>query len=420
MAKRGRPPHPDILTPREWEVHALLREGLSNEAIAERLAISLAGAKYHVSEILSKLGVASREEAAAWTREQRPWWQAGVAPFAALWPKASASWLSIGATAIVAIAIAAGIGLLVWGVVRTGGSGEPHLFAAEPIDCPGGLASPEDAIGACLETFGDGYAGDCQTARALSLSRDPLQDPCSSWAEGLTSLRAYVLSMPDTGPRFYWLTLSQRADGWTVTQRVVCEASRAGSGNQGPADVDIIRSENGMDVSTVRADDCRYPPAPHPRPAVRLGPAGGTAPRSAIPLAVTNATFRPDRGIKLWVATVNLGAPEQSWTPVAAQDIELVSERGGRIIASEVGGNLTRSVQASVGGRPRYVSGWVVFPIEQLDVYSFQFPGEMALRIDLTSEEFNASSRDLGPCALSPPFGRITCLPLSSRNSLDR
>jgi len=29
MGKRGRPPHPDILTPRQWQVLALLREGLT-------------------------------------------------------------------------------------------------------------------------------------------------------------------------------------------------------------------------------------------------------------------------------------------------------------------------------------------------------------------------------------------------------
>ena len=66
MGRRGRPPYPDILTPREWEVLALLRENLTNEAIAARLGVTHAAAKYHVSEILSKLGVASREEAAAW------------------------------------------------------------------------------------------------------------------------------------------------------------------------------------------------------------------------------------------------------------------------------------------------------------------------------------------------------------------
>ncbi|HSP54330.1 MAG TPA: helix-turn-helix transcriptional regulator, partial [Dehalococcoidia bacterium] len=69
--RRGRPPHPDILTPREWEVLALLREGLSDQAIADRLGISLDGAKYHVREILSKLSVTSRQEAAAWQPEER-------------------------------------------------------------------------------------------------------------------------------------------------------------------------------------------------------------------------------------------------------------------------------------------------------------------------------------------------------------
>jgi DNA-binding NarL/FixJ family response regulator len=47
--KRGRPPHPDILTPREWQVLDLLRQGLTNEQIAQRLDISFATAKYHVA-----------------------------------------------------------------------------------------------------------------------------------------------------------------------------------------------------------------------------------------------------------------------------------------------------------------------------------------------------------------------------------
>ncbi len=63
---------------------ALLREGLSNEEIAERLGFTLAGAKYQVSEILGKLGVESREEAARWSAEgerPRPWWAAIATPF---------------------------------------------------------------------------------------------------------------------------------------------------------------------------------------------------------------------------------------------------------------------------------------------------------------------------------------------------
>lgn len=71
MNRRGRPAHPDVLTPRQWEVLALLRQGLSNEQIAWRLGISVDGVKFHVSEILGKLGVGSRNEAAQWEGEQR-------------------------------------------------------------------------------------------------------------------------------------------------------------------------------------------------------------------------------------------------------------------------------------------------------------------------------------------------------------
>jgi DNA-binding CsgD family transcriptional regulator len=89
MNRRGRPPYPDVLTPRQWEVLALLREGLSNEQIALRLGISVDGVKFHVSEILSKLGVSSRNEAARWEGEQRQ--PAPSACVAGRWRKARTS-----------------------------------------------------------------------------------------------------------------------------------------------------------------------------------------------------------------------------------------------------------------------------------------------------------------------------------------
>jgi NarL family two-component system response regulator LiaR len=52
------------LSEREREVLALIVEGLSNEEIAERLMISPATARHHVSACLQKLGVANRAQAA--------------------------------------------------------------------------------------------------------------------------------------------------------------------------------------------------------------------------------------------------------------------------------------------------------------------------------------------------------------------
>ena len=116
MGRRGRPPHPDILTPREWEVLDLLRERLTNEQIAERLGITLDGAKYHVSEILSKLGLTSRQEAASWqpASPQPAWWQRLIAlPVAAK-------------IAGIATLIAVGTGVAVFGLasLRLGDSAE--------------------------------------------------------------------------------------------------------------------------------------------------------------------------------------------------------------------------------------------------------------------------------------------------------
>jgi DNA-binding CsgD family transcriptional regulator len=56
---------PHGLTPRQHEVLALLATGATNAEIAERLVVSPKTVDHHVSAVLSKLGVASRREAAA-------------------------------------------------------------------------------------------------------------------------------------------------------------------------------------------------------------------------------------------------------------------------------------------------------------------------------------------------------------------
>jgi DNA-binding NarL/FixJ family response regulator len=62
------------LTRRELEVLALMAEGMSNEAIAERLFISLNTTRNHVQRILTKFSAHSRLEAVteAWRRHLLP------------------------------------------------------------------------------------------------------------------------------------------------------------------------------------------------------------------------------------------------------------------------------------------------------------------------------------------------------------
>jgi DNA-binding NarL/FixJ family response regulator len=56
-------PEREPLTPRELEVFELVGKGCSNRDIAEALGISTHTAKYHVAQILAKVGAATRAEA---------------------------------------------------------------------------------------------------------------------------------------------------------------------------------------------------------------------------------------------------------------------------------------------------------------------------------------------------------------------
>jgi DNA-binding NarL/FixJ family response regulator len=63
-------PDPQVsLTRRERDILSLLAQGLSNKEIAEQLCLSEKSVRNRVSEILSKLGVSNRTQAAIWAKE---------------------------------------------------------------------------------------------------------------------------------------------------------------------------------------------------------------------------------------------------------------------------------------------------------------------------------------------------------------
>lgn len=65
-ASRRPAPTEPVLTAREREVIGLVAAGYTNQQIATRLAVSERTARTHVSNILAKLGLSSRTQAALW------------------------------------------------------------------------------------------------------------------------------------------------------------------------------------------------------------------------------------------------------------------------------------------------------------------------------------------------------------------
>lgn len=68
MAATLRAPRPavDTLTAREREVLTLIASGASNRLIAQQLGVSERTARTHMSNILAKLQLSSRTQAALW------------------------------------------------------------------------------------------------------------------------------------------------------------------------------------------------------------------------------------------------------------------------------------------------------------------------------------------------------------------
>ncbi len=122
------------LSERQRQVLHLIARGATNGEIAERLGITLDGAKWHVREILARLDVSSREEAADWWRSRRtgvrlPSWVPRLS-----WPVGGAA-VAAGGLAAVAVVVAVNLGS------STPDEGEA-VTAAETATPPAELSLP--------------------------------------------------------------------------------------------------------------------------------------------------------------------------------------------------------------------------------------------------------------------------------------
>jgi DNA-binding CsgD family transcriptional regulator len=137
-----RPTHLDTaykyeLSPKQREVLHLIARGRTNAEIAAELGISLDGAKYHVREILGKLEVESREEAAAK-------WRAMHSPAARMRALGGLLWHNFIWRAVAAVGVAGGLTSVIVVVLlaRDGGPGLPAEATVVAPTSTATVASP--------------------------------------------------------------------------------------------------------------------------------------------------------------------------------------------------------------------------------------------------------------------------------------
>ena len=141
MARQGRPPHPDVLTPAEWRVLEELRAGGTYVEIAVRLAIQVGTVKFHARNMREKLHLETREQLVAWPHEREGGDRRGaLAPLALF----TSYWQPTLSTAVVVVVGGAtiAIGVLAWAIANTG----------EPPEDPATTATHEEGRNTAAST----------------------------------------------------------------------------------------------------------------------------------------------------------------------------------------------------------------------------------------------------------------------------
>lgn len=177
------------LTPRQRQVVELMARGYTNYQIGQALGISLDGAKWHVSEVIGKLDVTSREEAVArWREYNRP-----VARLSrALNAFASIEFLRWASLGVAGIAIAGVIVVVV--AVAGGSSGAAPPPLADPSQTPA-PTSTSPAVVATASPIPNTPAPSVVVATAPPIPATPAPSPAPDAEE--IALQVFLLRNGD-------------------------------------------------------------------------------------------------------------------------------------------------------------------------------------------------------------------------------
>lgn len=213
MATGERPTMRDLLardydwTPRQREVLDRIVQGKGNQQIADELVISLDGAKWHMREILGKLGVDTREEAAEYWRR----YNGLPSRFQRVFRGLAASSVAKVSAGVVGVAVLGAATLL---ALSLGGEGESGVVADETPAATSEPASTATVVVPAAATVGliverqsellQEFFDDPEEARLLASEAWTVEIPRFYDPSGRFLLSGYRVTEPYTptgGPR---------------------------------------------------------------------------------------------------------------------------------------------------------------------------------------------------------------------------
>lgn len=213
--ERGRPPHPELLTPAEQRVLKELQAGRRNAEIADQLGISINTVRYHVSNILGKLDQPNRVALRDLSDQATP----SRSRLGIAWLGFGREGSGVGALIASVTAAVAVAGLL---VVANGGTGVPLLIDDDAVSV---TPSPDPENEPLL------------TRAAFEVSVDGTPVAVQTFEE-IQAVTPFVIALPSAPPAGFYLSMVQTS-------------SQSGSGDDVQGALLRFTTDDGTDNITV-------------------------------------------------------------------------------------------------------------------------------------------------------------------------